>query len=121
MSPGVNPELEIGRFLAEHRPTRTPRRSQAPSNTSPRTSGVTSTLAVMHRYVENQGDLWNATVEHLEPAGHRGNRPSRARRPNAATFPAMRMELLGRRVQSCTARSRSARRCGIRSRAGLAA
>jgi len=81
---------------------------------------VTSTLAVMHRYVENQGDCGtppSSTSTGWSPR----NRPSRGTPTECRDFPAMRMELLGRRVQSCTARSRSAPAMRHSIRAGLAA
>jgi hypothetical protein len=65
LRPGVNPELELGRFLTEVSPF--PHIApvlgaveyQAPSAAEP------STLAILQQFVENQGDLWTLTCQHL--------------------------------------------------------
>ena len=62
---GINPEIEIGRFLTEHRrlhATRRPARHR--SNWSRATQR--SALAVVHRFVENQGDAWTVTGAYLD-------------------------------------------------------
>jgi maltose alpha-D-glucosyltransferase / alpha-amylase len=64
LEPGVSPDVEIGRYLAgrldhvpellgtiEHRPK---------GNTEPRT------LAMLHRFVPNEGDAWVYTLDELE-------------------------------------------------------
>jgi maltose alpha-D-glucosyltransferase/alpha-amylase len=64
LEPGENPELEIGRFLAE----------TAPFANVPRLLGTVelvdrearSAVAVVHRFIENQGDAWSVTNAHLD-------------------------------------------------------
>ena len=63
-TPGINPEIEIGRFLTE----------QAAFANTPRLIGTVelvedgqpSAVAVVHRFVENQGDAWGATTAYLD-------------------------------------------------------
>ena len=95
---GVNPELEMGRFLTEASPY---------PHVAPivgaveyvEDGGEPVTLAVMQKFVENQGDLWTVTLEHLTrlligpDAG-----PQAAAENAAAGFHLGRMALLGRRV-----------------------
>ena len=62
---GINPELEIGRFLTERSPF---------ANIIPvvgaleyeRNDGRTMTLGLLQGFVENQGDGWSYTVDYLE-------------------------------------------------------
>jgi maltose alpha-D-glucosyltransferase / alpha-amylase len=61
---GINPEIEIGRFLTEVAPF---------ANTPPllgaielEESGQRSAMAVVHGYVENQGDAWTVTGAYLD-------------------------------------------------------
>ena len=64
LRPGVNPELEVGRFLTETSPV---------AHIAPVVGAVEltlgdappATLALLQKYVENQGDLWTHTLEHL--------------------------------------------------------
>ncbi|HSC07284.1 MAG TPA: putative maltokinase, partial [Steroidobacteraceae bacterium] len=62
---GVNPELEIGRFLTEvaRFPNCVPL-AGALEHIS--TDGVTTTLALLQAYVANQGDGWTYTLDYLE-------------------------------------------------------
>jgi maltose alpha-D-glucosyltransferase/alpha-amylase len=62
--PGINPEIEIGRFLTE---------IAAFANTPALIgtvelieAGKPSAVAVVHRFVENQGDAWSATIAYLD-------------------------------------------------------
>ncbi|EJW12417.1 Trehalose synthase [Rhodovulum sp. PH10] len=64
LSHGINPEVEMGRFLTDVVDFR---------NTPPlmgtielEENGVRSTIAVMHRFVENQGDAWGHTSAYLD-------------------------------------------------------
>ena len=65
MHSGVNPEVEIGRFLTDVSPY---------PNIAPMAGAVEyidpqghmKTLAVLARYVENQGDVWTYTQEYLD-------------------------------------------------------
>ncbi|HEY7300553.1 MAG TPA: maltose alpha-D-glucosyltransferase [Xanthobacteraceae bacterium] len=64
LEPGENPEIELGRFLAE----------TAPFANVPRLLGTVelvdrdarSAVAVVHRFIENQGDAWSVTNAHLD-------------------------------------------------------
>ncbi len=72
---GVNPDLEVGRFLTErtrfaHAPTVAGAIEYARRRAQP------STLAIVHGFVPNQGDVWRYTVDslgqYLEEASARG-------------------------------------------------
>ncbi len=61
---GINPELEIGRFLTEISPC---------SNVAPlagsleyQTEQGTAVIAVLHCYIPNQGTVWDYTQEYLD-------------------------------------------------------
>ena len=62
---GINPDVEVGRFLTEvvHFPNTVPLAGTVDYLAS---DGTTATLAVLQGYVENQGDAWTYTVEYLE-------------------------------------------------------
>jgi len=64
--PGVNPELEIGRFLTEVAGFRNcvPVAGALEYTAS---DGTPMTLALLQGYVTNQGDGWTYTLEYLEP------------------------------------------------------
>jgi maltose alpha-D-glucosyltransferase/alpha-amylase len=99
---GVNPELELGRFLTEVSPY---------PHTAPLAGAVEyledcaaepATLAVLQRFIENQGDLWGITCEYL---GRMIATPAGPQPPTATPADAMakdfhlgRMALVGRRV-----------------------
>jgi maltose alpha-D-glucosyltransferase/alpha-amylase len=64
LEPGVNPEMEIGRFLTE---------TVGFANTPPLLGTVElvdgktrSAVAVIHRFVENQGEAWSVTNAYLD-------------------------------------------------------
>ena len=64
LEPGINPEIEIGRFLTEIAPF---------ANTPPllgavelEENGQRSAVAVVHGFVENQGDAWTVTGAYLD-------------------------------------------------------
>ena len=61
---GINPEIEFGRFLTE---------TVAYANTPAlvgvvelERAGARSAVAVMHRFIENQGDAWTVTSAYLD-------------------------------------------------------
>jgi maltose alpha-D-glucosyltransferase/alpha-amylase len=59
---GQNPEVEVGQFLSD----RTDRVSPILGHMEYRgKSGTVSTLATLHRYVPNQGDAWQYTLDQL--------------------------------------------------------
>ena len=63
--PGVNPELEVGRFLTEvaHYPNCVPVAGAIEYTAA---DGTPMTLALLQAYVANQGDGWNYTLAYLE-------------------------------------------------------
>jgi len=62
---GVNPELEMGRFLTEVRPL--PQVAPvAGAIQYERDDGCTMTLGLLQGFVENQGDAWQYTLDYLE-------------------------------------------------------
>ena len=63
---GENPELEVGRFLANRTAFRTTPMLQG-SLTYTSARGVSSTVGVLQDWIENRGDGWRYVVEHLLP------------------------------------------------------
>ncbi len=64
LEPGINPELEVGRFLTE---------TVGFTNTPPLLGTVEwvdgesrSAVSVIHRFIENQGDAWSVTNAYLD-------------------------------------------------------
>jgi maltose alpha-D-glucosyltransferase / alpha-amylase len=99
---GVNPELEMGRFLTDV----SPYPHIAPLVGAAEYIGAAEneryTLAVLQKYIDNQGDLWTLTHEHLArmvavPATG-APESATAAHAVAADFHLARMALLGRRV-----------------------
>ena len=64
LQPGLNPELEIGRYLTEvaHFPDIVPVAGAVEYRSE---DGTTFTLALLQAFVTNQGDGWDYTVEYL--------------------------------------------------------
>ena len=61
---GVNPELEIGRFLNEHAPhVNTPRLAGYLEYQRRRAEPIT--LAILQEYIQNEGEAWNYTLDAL--------------------------------------------------------
>ena len=63
-SPGINPEIEVGRFLTEVAGF-----ANMPPllGTVEMVEGETrSAVAVIHRFIENQGDAWSVTNAYLD-------------------------------------------------------
>ncbi|MGZ5595013.1 MAG: maltose alpha-D-glucosyltransferase [Usitatibacter sp.] len=104
---GVNPELELGRFLTE---------VSAFPHIAPVLGAVEyfeegfdepTTLAILQKFVENQGDLWTLICQHLGRAivmpnagalPEAGGAPKQTAESAAAGFHLGRMGLLGQRV-----------------------
>jgi maltose alpha-D-glucosyltransferase/alpha-amylase len=64
LEPGINPEIEVGRFLTDTVPfSNTPALLGAIELEE---NGVRSAVAVVHRFVENQGDAWTVTIAYLD-------------------------------------------------------
>jgi maltose alpha-D-glucosyltransferase/alpha-amylase len=104
MREGVNPELELGRFLTEASPF---------PHIAPVLGAVEYaegesepvTLAVLQKFVENQGNLWELTLQHLgrmlvlpQPKVAAATGAAEAAEAAATDFHLGRMALLGRRV-----------------------
>jgi maltose alpha-D-glucosyltransferase/alpha-amylase len=64
LEPGINPEIEIGRFLTEL--VSFPHAPALLASVVLEGGGKTSALAVLHRFVENQGDAWTVTANALD-------------------------------------------------------
>ncbi len=60
LEPGVNPELEMGRFLNEHAPGLVPAVAGSLEYRARRRAATT--VAIAHRYVANESDAWTHTV-----------------------------------------------------------
>ncbi|MCU0835344.1 MAG: maltose alpha-D-glucosyltransferase [Chromatiaceae bacterium] len=98
LRPGVNPEVEMGRFLTEVSPF-----SQivplAGSLEYQASGGSSTTLAVLEAYVPNQGDLWQFTLDLLgrlaEAYGERGEEWDAD--PAQISYAAL-VDTLGRRI-----------------------
>jgi maltose alpha-D-glucosyltransferase/alpha-amylase len=95
---GINPEVEVGRFLTETAPF---------ANTPPLLGTVTlvdgevlNTVAVVHRFVENQGDVWSMTSAYLDRyvEEQRLLTTEAAEDSDEQTAYALRMRPVGRRV-----------------------
>jgi maltose alpha-D-glucosyltransferase/alpha-amylase len=98
MQAGVNPEIEIGRFLTD----------VAKYQNAPRFLGAVElqkederfALAVVHAYVENQGDGWSLTNAYLDRflEEYRLLSPSDSDNPDQHAALLLRVRLLGRRI-----------------------
>ncbi len=95
---GINPEIEIGRFLTE---------TVAFPNTPPlfgtielKERGVRGAVAVVHGFVENQGDAWTLTGAYLDRFAEEQRllTAEAAQHSDEETAYARRMEQVGRRV-----------------------
>ncbi|MFS8868042.1 maltose alpha-D-glucosyltransferase [Synechococcus sp. OH30] len=73
LAEGVNPELEVGRYLLEHHPqVRVPRllgsleyrRRRGARGFAPSDQPIT--LAILQEYIPNEGDAWHYTLDSLE-------------------------------------------------------
>jgi maltose alpha-D-glucosyltransferase/alpha-amylase len=102
MRQGINPELEMGRFLTEVSafPNIAPVLGAAEYYEEGEAEPVT--LAVLQRFVENQGDLWTLICQHLGrmllTTASTPTETSSAADSAAAGFHLGRMALLGRRI-----------------------
>jgi trehalose synthase-fused probable maltokinase len=61
--PGQNPDLEIGEFLTER--ASFPHSPEVAGAIEYRRNGESSTVAILHRYVPNEGDAWRFTLDAL--------------------------------------------------------
>jgi maltose alpha-D-glucosyltransferase / alpha-amylase len=100
MRVGRNPELELGRFLTEASPF--PQIAPVLGAVEYEEPGAEPvTLAILQKYVENQGDLWTLICHHLtrmlvQPQTEAPSAPTAE--AVATDFHLNRMALLGRRI-----------------------
>ncbi len=96
LQPGINPELEMGRFLTDVAafPHSVP---VAGSVDWVAADGQTWTLALLQTQVENQGDVWTATVDQLARLLESSSDDAAAADNKIATM-VERMEVLAQRV-----------------------
>jgi maltose alpha-D-glucosyltransferase/alpha-amylase len=64
LEPGINPEIEVGRFLTDTVPF--PHTPALLGAIELEENGVRSAVAVVHRFIENQGDAWTVTGAYLD-------------------------------------------------------
>jgi len=65
LEPGINPELEVGRFLSERTTFRHVPRLAGWLEIRPRTPGEASTLGILQERVASEGDSWRWTLDAL--------------------------------------------------------
>jgi maltose alpha-D-glucosyltransferase/alpha-amylase len=65
LEPGVDPDLEIGRFLTEKTTFRHIPRVAGWLEIRPRTPGEASTLGIVQELIPNEGDAWHWTLDAL--------------------------------------------------------
>jgi maltose alpha-D-glucosyltransferase/alpha-amylase len=84
LRPGINPELEMGRFLTEvaKYPNCVP---VAGALEYVAADGSTMTLAMVQAFVPNQGDGWDYTLSYLERSSRGACAPSMRRNPPMST------------------------------------
>jgi maltose alpha-D-glucosyltransferase/alpha-amylase len=98
LTPGANPEVEMGHFLTEV--SLFPRIAPLAGSVEYRDAGgAPVSLAVLQGYVPNQGDLWRYTLELLERLSMAyGDRSAEWESDPAQVGYAALLEMLGRRV-----------------------
>jgi len=64
LEPGINPEIEVGRFLTET--VAFPHAPALLGSAELEAHGTRSAVAVVHAFVENQGDAWTVTNAYLD-------------------------------------------------------
>ena len=65
LEPGLNPELEVGRFLTERTDFASLPRLGGSLVYHPRNGGDVTTLAILQQYVPHQGDGWTHALDEL--------------------------------------------------------
>ena len=100
MRAGRNPELELGRFLTEASPFPNVAPVLGAVEYEQPGGGEPITLAILQKYVENQGDLWTLICRNLSRmvAPAQVGAPTSDAEAAATDFHLNRMALLGRRV-----------------------
>jgi maltose alpha-D-glucosyltransferase/alpha-amylase len=66
--PGVHPEVEMGRFLTERSPFAHIAPVAGAVEYVERAGGEPTTLAILQKFMRNQGDAWTYTLEYLDRA-----------------------------------------------------
>lgn len=66
LEPGINPDLEIGRFLTEQTKFAAAPRLAGAINYQPKEDGEPTTLAILQEHVPHQGDGWTGALEDLK-------------------------------------------------------
>jgi maltose alpha-D-glucosyltransferase/alpha-amylase len=64
IEPGINPEIELGRYLTET--VQFPNTPALLGTAELEENGERAAVAVVHRFVENQGDAWTVTNAYLD-------------------------------------------------------
>ena len=64
IEPGINPEIELGRYLTET--VQFPNTPALLGTAELEENGSRAAVAVVHRFVENQGDAWTVTNAYLD-------------------------------------------------------
>ena len=64
IEPGINPEIELGRYLTET--VQFPNTPALLGTAELEENGARAAVAVVHRFVENQGDAWTVTNAYLD-------------------------------------------------------
>jgi maltose alpha-D-glucosyltransferase/alpha-amylase len=99
LHPGVNPELEIGRFLTDVSPYPHIAPVAGAVEYIDGRSGDVYTLALLQKFQENQGDAWAYTLAYLEGALRTREEPADEERPpDSHAAYTDRLRLLARRV-----------------------
>jgi maltose alpha-D-glucosyltransferase/alpha-amylase len=98
LEPGTNPEIEIGRFLTDV--VSFPHAPALLASVELEAGGKTGALAVLHRFVENQGDAWIVTAHSLDRyvEEQRLLTAEQAGQSNEQSAYLTRMQLIGSRV-----------------------
>jgi maltose alpha-D-glucosyltransferase/alpha-amylase len=98
LEPGINPEIEVGRFLTET--VAFPNAPPLLGTVELEENGTRSAVAVVHGFVQNQGDAWTVTSAYLDRfvEEQRLLTAEAAKHSDEETAYARRMEQVGRRV-----------------------
>ncbi|SDY01902.1 maltose alpha-D-glucosyltransferase [Nitrosomonas sp. Nm58] len=94
---GINPELEMGRFLTEISPC--PSVTPLAGSLEYHAHDTVTAIAVLHRFVPNQGTFWNCTQDYLgRHFKSCVDEPEHARETEVHAVYLVQMETLGRRT-----------------------
>jgi maltose alpha-D-glucosyltransferase/alpha-amylase len=98
LEPGINPEIEVGRFLTDT--VAFPNAPPLLGTVELKENGARSAVAVVHSFVQNQGDAWTVTSAYLDRfvEEQRLLTAEAAEHSDEESAYARRMEQVGRRV-----------------------